>query len=220
MKKLFVFLTAIAVIASLTSCLEQCEIDKAGEVTITNDTGVNLWFDVTGEDGSTNENRFVAAGASTTYTMPEGTVKVWASLTSNNEDFWLVNTQSLAKCGTVTFQTPTHLCALFNVTTVEMVNNTGYVVFVDIRQGEFLYGQTYLDKNESVTYQNVWAGATIDIGIRIPYVADAWYWDTKTITSCTPASWTWNPYSAKELMMKSQGVEEPITVKFQRPTKK
>lgn len=206
--------------ASLTSCLEQCEIDKAGEVTITNDTGVNLWFDVTGEDGSTNENRLVAAGASTTYTMPEGTVKVWASLTSNNEDFWLVNTQSLAKCGMVTFQTPTQLCALFNVTTVEMVNNTGYLIYVDIRQGEYFYGETFLSYNESVTYQNVWAGATIDIGIRIPGVADAWYWDTKTITSCTPASWTWNYESAKELMMKSQGVEEPITVKFQRPTKK
>ena len=206
--------------ASLTSCLEQCEIDKVGEVIVTNNTDTDLWIDVTGEDGSTNENRLVTVGTSTTYSMPEGTVKIWASLTSNNEDFWLVNTQSLAKCGTVDFQTPSQTCALFNTTVVEMVNLTGYYVWVDIRQGEFLYGALNLDPNQTATYYNVWAGAPIEIGIRIPAIVDTWTWDTKNISACTPASWDWTYGKAKSLIEESQGVEKPATVEFQRPTKK
>jgi hypothetical protein len=203
---------------------EQCEIDKAGEVTITNNTSESLWFDVTyqvDDEGIsfTNENRVVAPGQSTTYTVSAGEIKIWGSY-GEDEEFWLVSTQNLAQCSTIDFQTPSQSCDLFNIATVQMVNLTGDHAWVDIRQGYYLYGALFLEPNQTATYYYVWAGAPIEIGIRVPGIIDNWTWDVQSISACTSSSWDWTYSKAKSLFEKSQGVEKPATLKFQRPTKK
>jgi hypothetical protein len=215
MKKLLMLFVAVSVMASFTSCKEDaCKTNNTGDVIVTNNTSETLWFDVTGDDGLTTENRSLAPGSSTTYTITAGNAKIWASYTNNNADFMLVHIQSLAQCAVIDFQSAVQACALFNVTDVEVINNTGYNIYVNIRQDGDLFDQITLNNNEYVIYGNIWAGSKIDFGIYIPSIMDNWFWENNVvITACETYELTWT-YS-KFIQAKEAGVSEtPIDIVY------
>ena len=132
MKKLLIFIVTAALAISFTSCTEECEKNKTADVIITNNTNVDLWFDVTGDDGMTTENRMLKSGENTTYTISAGTAKIWASFTNVNDDFQLVDTRSLVQCDNISYVTPSQTCALFQYTDITVKNETGYGLYFDV----------------------------------------------------------------------------------------
>ena len=223
MRKLFLFAAAL-VMASIYSCeiappeVKECEENNTGDVTITNNTDMSLYFDVTGEDGNTTENRLIESGKSTTYTIPAGTVKIWASRTNENDDFVLVNTQYLAQCDEIDYQSPSETCELFNVTDVKIINNTGEIIWVDIKQGDYSYGKIMMYINDHDYYFDVDVSEKISIGAT--FNDNDWKWHSDvTLTACRQLNFTWNANKFQEAKEASK-TQLPVEVNYKARERK
>ena len=204
MKKFTYLLLASSLIVTLNSCFEECVINDTGEVIITNETNSSLWFDVT-VGNTTNENRLVEAGGTTTYLMTSGNVKIWASLTSNDDDFIVVSDETVTQCGTTYYYTPTKVCQIFNTTGVVIVNNTGISTYFDLEVESTWILEVYIPSNGSYTYNNVTPGTA-----RTAVETD-WGWvfsEEFTLTECVPFTFTWNPKKTQEA---TPGIKESLT---------
>ena len=200
MKKLLLLAATALVMTSFSSCIEEkeCEKNNTGDVIVTNNTDETLWFDVTGEDGTTTENRSLQPGASSTYTIPAGTAKIWASYTNENDYFTLVSSQSLSQCEVIDFQTPSRTCELFQTTDITVVNNTGEDLYFDVwiydqtqaEEGYYLGDQFIVNGNE-YTYYDVYIADGL-VNFEFKY-GDTWYASDKNdeISACTPFTFTW-----------------------------
>ncbi len=108
MKRLFLILLTSIIAVSLNSCgekeKEECEINNTGEIKITNNTDIDLWFDVTplGAEEE-NQNRKVVSGGSTTYTMTAEDVEIWVSEEDDNELFEVIAERKVYQCSMVTY---------------------------------------------------------------------------------------------------------------------
>lgn len=226
MKKLLIFLVAASLAFSFTSCMEECEKDKTADVIITNNTGEDLWFDVTGDDNQTTENRFIQKGASSTYTIPAGNVKVWASHVNDNNEFFLIESKTLAQCETDNYSAP-QLCTIFpNTTHITIKNQIGIDTEFDVwiydeneTSGGFYLGEVLIASGEQYTYANIpigdgWAN------FEFLYEGD-WYASTDDyeINACTPFEFTWNAKKSDEKVISKRRVEG-VTITRQREIKK
>jgi len=204
MKRVLLFLTAVALVASFTSCMEQCEIDETGEVRVTNNTDVALWFDVTeANDDYENENRNVSSNASTTYTMPEGSVDVWVSETNDNAEFVKFETLDVTQCESTSYTLEE--CVWYNEGTVEVTNATGYTGEVIIWQaaddGSY-FGDGYwmsetieLADGESVLWDMMKAGVEMRLYFR--YIGESWVYEYYTLETCEDLEWEWTASKMK-----------------------
>lgn len=216
MKKLLIFLVATSLAFSMTSCMEECEKNKTGDVTVTNNTDETLWFDVTGDDGATTENRSLTPGASTTYSVPAGTIKVWASYNNVNDEFQLVETKTLTQCETITYQTPSQACELFNITDITVVNNVGIELSFDVwiydenmEDGGYYLGEQVIPADHQYTYLDVWIG---DGWANFEYLNpgdDTWYAsnDDYEVNACTPFTFTWNAGKSADVKVPQNRLE-------------
>ena len=217
MKRFFVLLAATVILMfSFTSCLEDCEINKTGEVTVTNNTGETVWFDVTNQSGDTNENRQLAHGASSTYTVDAGSARVWVSETNNNVDFWHVANVNVEQCGNASYNLED--CVYFNDGTVEIFNSTGYYIEVAISPAgsNTVYDDIVeLEDGDSVVFYYIPA-EEIRLWINIPYITDGWSWEPYTLKACEYLEWEWT-YSKYQQGEKSS--EKPTKNLIQRDRK-
>lgn len=216
MKKQLIFIVTAALAFSFTSCTEECEKNKTGDVTVTNNTNVDLWFDVTGDDGMTTENRMLKSGGNTTYTISAGTVKIWASFSSLNDDFQMVDTRSLGQCDNISYVTPSQTCALFQYTDITVKNETGYGLYFDVwiydethTDDGYYLGEVFIETGEQYTYANVAVG---DGWANFEYYAnDTWYMTDNDyeINACTPFTFTWTAEKSietKESKRRANGI--------------
>ncbi|MFP4557704.1 MAG: hypothetical protein ACLFNU_12620, partial [Bacteroidales bacterium] len=206
MKRVLLFLTAAALVASFTSCMEQCEIDDSGEVRVTNNTDVALWFDVTeANDDYENENRNVSSGSSTTYTMPEGRVNIWVAEENDNEMFEIYETLDVTQCETTSYSLEE--CVWYHEGTVEVTNNTGYDAEVLIWQaaddGSY-YGDGYyisdaveVADGESVLWEMM--KADVEMKLYFKYIGESWVYETYTLDVCEDLEWEWTAKKMKSV---------------------
>ena len=206
--------------------MEECEKNKTGDVIITNNTNETIWFDVTAEDGVTTENRSLTSGASTTYTVAAGTIKIWASFTNVNDDFQLIETRNLVQCETIDYQSPSQSCGLFQFTDITVVNNVGVGLYFDVwiydetqtDEGYYL-GEQYISNGSEYTYYDVNIG---DGWANFEYqYNDTWYAsnDDYEINACTPFTFTWNAKKSDEKVISKRRVDG-LTITRQREIKK
>jgi hypothetical protein len=218
MRKLISFLAVVAVLSSFYSCKKQCEKDKTGEITVTNSSGEDLWFDVTDATGATTENRQVLAGSSTTYTMPEGTVKIWGSHVNNTDDFFLIQTATLNQCAEDNF-TVQSLCTVFpNTTHVKVINNYSFPIIVDvwITGGTGFLGEKTLTTGTNYIYSNA-PSTTAEFWAK-PVGGTSWtYSNEYNINSCQMFTFTWTPAKMDEL---TKGDKRPDVSVIERDVKK
>lgn len=226
MKKLLIFIVTAALAFSFTSCLEECEKNKTGDITVTNNTNADLWFDVTGDDGMTTENRMLKSGEYTTYTISAGTAKIWASFTSLNDEFQLVDTRSLVQCDNISYVTPSQTCALFQYTDITVKNETGYGLYFDVwiydethTDDGYYLGEEYIADGSEYTYYDVYIGdgwANFEY-----YVNDTWYMTDKDyeINACTPFTFKWTSEKSIEAKV-SKRRANGIIGEFEREIKK
>lgn len=211
MKRLLVFLIAVSVMASFTSCEQkECKTNNTGEVVITNNTEADLWFDVTDDSGLTNENRFVKAGASTTYILTPGALKVWGSYKNVDARFVKLDEQTLEQCKTLDFQTYDSACEELLSTDLKVVNNYDYDMIVDfwVQCGEytdgFYLGEITLPANSYYTYNYVPTGLIYWAWTKRLSGGD-WYESDNTFTPtsvCSTFTWTWSPTKDNNLVKK------------------
>ncbi len=205
MKKLLIFIVTAALAISFTSCTEECEKNKTGDVIITNNTGEDLWFDITGDDNQTTENRFIQKGSISTYTVPAGNIKIWASHVNVNDEFFLIESKTLSQCETDNYSAP-QLCTLFpNTTHIIIENETGYGLYFDVwiydethTDDGYYLGEVFIETGEQYTYANVAIGdgwANFEY-----YVNDTWYMTDNDyeINACTPFTFTWTAEKSVE----------------------
>lgn len=209
-----------------TYVIEQCDINQTGQVIIANKTGEDLWFDVTGDDGMTTENRMLKSGEYTTYTISAGTAKIWASYTNINDDFQLVETSDLAQCDILNYVTPSQTCALFQYTDITVKNETGYGLYFDVwiydethTDDGYYLGEVFIETGEQYTYANIAIGdgwANFEY-----YVNDTWYMtdDDYEINACTPFTFTWTSEKSIETKV-SKRRANGIIGEFEREIKK
>lgn len=197
-------------LTKMNGCFEH----NTGDVIITNNTNETLWFDVTGNDGITTENRSLKSGASTTYTIPIGTANIWASYINDNDYFMLVSSQSLAQCGVINFQTPSRTCELFQTTDITIINNTGedkyfgVWIYDETQENEgFLLEDQYIASGKEYTYYDVyigdgWASFEFKDG-------DTWYAtnDDYEIYACKPFTFTWNAKKSNDKVVSKRRLE-------------
>ncbi len=215
MRKILLFAATALVMTNFSSCKEEpCKKNNTGDVIITNNTNETLWFDVTGNDELTTENRSLNPGLSTTYTIPKGTANIWASYINDNDYFMLVSSQSLAQCGVINFQTPSRTCELFQTTDITIINNTGedkyfgVWIYDETQENEgFLLEDQYIASGKEYTYYDVyigdgWASFEFKDG-------DTWYAtnDDYEIYACKPFTFTWNAKKSNDKVVSKRRLE-------------
>lgn len=206
--------------------MEECEKNKTADVIITNNTGEDLWFDVTGDDNQTTENRFIQKGSISTYTVPAGNIKVWASHVNNNDEFFLIESKTLSQCETDNYSAP-QLCTLFpNTTHIIVKNNTGvdtqfnvWIYDENETYGGYYLGKVFIKSGEQYTYANVdiedgWANFEIEWN-------DNWLMsdDDYQITACTPFTFTWTANKSIEANA-SKSRKNGVTISKEREIKR
>ncbi len=199
MKKLFSIVVVVVVAFSFASCTEDCEKNNTGEVEIYNRTEANLYFDVTGTNEVTFEQREVAAASSTRYkAIPAGEIKILGSFTNVKKDFVVLDNRILKQCGSESYTTVTESCQLFKVSDITVNNYDDYPWVIDVfvttnAHGDGFYlGEKYLTSGQSHTYKNVDVGfGLIALGINLGG-GIGWYWDGWYIFEvCKPFTYTW-----------------------------
>ncbi len=194
MKKIVSMLVFVVLILGLNSCKEQCEKDNTGEITIVNNSEQALWFDVT-EGSSTNENRLVEAGATTTYTMPNIKVKVWASFTNEDAKFVKLKEMGVARCEEVKYNTFSKACLFMqSVDTITIVNNTGQSAQFNlwVNGGPGFQGEVSLSSAQTHSWRNVHIGSG---SIRFQRIigVDTLMTNNITVAACmSEYTHTWN----------------------------
>jgi len=221
MRKLLLFAATAIVMANFTSCKDEpCKKNNTGDVIITNNTEATLWFDVTGDDRATTENRLLESGASTTYTMPAETIKVWTSYTESNEDFILIHTQALPQCEIIDYRTPSQTCELFQTTDITIVNETGDNLYFGVwiydetqENGGFFLEDQYIANGDEYTHYDVYIG---DGWASFEYkFEDTWYStdDDYEINACTPFTFTWTAKKSNNKVISKRRLENFSTTR-------
>lgn len=224
MKKLVSIIAMLTIVAFFNSCKEKCEKDKTGDITVTNNTETTLWFDVTDDTGNTNENRQLATGSSTTYTMSPGSIIIWASFTNNNSEFINIEDMELLQCATENYATEPETCSIFYLTNVMVVNNTGVTRTVKVEVTDFNYlGEQieyFLDEQTivngaSYTYTNVPAISAV---FWIKDGSDWYYIDSSyTLNACQLFTFTWD---ASKINAVAKGIKKNVVRENSRPTRR
>ncbi len=199
MKKLFSILVVAVVVFSFSSCTEDCEKNNTGEVEIYNRTETNLYFDVTGSNEATYEQREVVAASSTRYKeVPAGEIKILGSFTNEKKDFIVLDNRILKQCGSESYTTATESCQLFNVSDITVNNYDDYPWVIDVfvstdaHGNGFYLGEKHLASGQNHTYKNVDVGfGLIAFGIYLG-AGIGWYWDGWYVFKvCEPVTYTW-----------------------------
>jgi len=107
MKKFLAIITVLMLsVFTFNSCEKepprpQCEIDNVGTVTVKNNTGYNVWVDVTWGNVVENYEKLLYNGNSHKYNqIPAGTIEIWVSFDGSD---WSFNYESLSACEDMTY---------------------------------------------------------------------------------------------------------------------
>ena len=107
MKKFFAIFALIATVI-VFSCTKpeppkpDCEINHYGSVTVKNETGYNIWVDVTWGNIVENYEKLLYNGNSYKYTnIPAGNIEIWYTYTGND---WYYNYENLSACEDMTYR--------------------------------------------------------------------------------------------------------------------
>ncbi len=209
MKKVFSIISVIVFASFFSSCLEQCEIDDTADITIQNNTEKSLWFDVREFSYTTNEVRSISAGSSTKYTVPSGSVSIFASETSSTSGFVNVGSITLLQCSEDSFVTATQSCALFDKTDIKVINNAGFTIRIDVwLTGVGFLGEHYVGHGQSYTYQNVSASNAEFWAHNGSY----WTWSDQTynLTACQEFTFTWGSAKLEAAIPADKDLYRPI----------
>lgn len=80
-------------------------------------------------------------------------------------------------------------CEENNTCTVTVINNTGYIIYVDVTWGNSNYNDERLLYNGySTTYRNLPSGL---LTIWASFNADDWVYDDEYVSSCVDFKYTW-----------------------------
>lgn len=162
MKRVFIFLTAAALVISFASCKEACERNQTGDVTVTNNTDVALWFDVAEVgDEYENENRMLNPGTSTTYAMPDGSVNIWVSETNVTADFEKFDILNVSQCETTSYSLEE--CAWYAEGDVTISNSASSVMRAALMVAGT--GCNYCDGDGCILCDDAWISEFIDIAV-------------------------------------------------------
>ena len=103
----FVFMTLLF-IGTTNSCTKpippkpDCELNNYGSVTVKNETGLNIWVDVTWGNVVENYEKLLYNGNSYKYNkIPAGSIEIWYTYTGND---WYYNVEYLDACEDMTYR--------------------------------------------------------------------------------------------------------------------